>query len=121
MLRLDAPPPAVFDAWLDPELLKQWLFANDPLSRLQVQVDARPGGSFSILEQAKDGPIDHFGQYLEIDRPRHLRFTLQVPRHFPGETLVTVDIVPAFGGSELRFIQEGVSPTVTERPWREMI
>ena len=69
MRRMTATPETVFDAWLNPDAMWQWLFANDPEAQLTLAVDARVGGRFSILEEAHSDHIDHFGHYLEIDRP----------------------------------------------------
>jgi uncharacterized protein YndB with AHSA1/START domain len=84
-------------------------------------MDVRPGGRFAILEQGEDGEIDHFGTYAEIHRPNRLAFSLQVPRHFPGITHVTIDIAPTGDGAELVLSQTGVSPEVTEPSWRWML
>jgi uncharacterized protein YndB with AHSA1/START domain len=120
MRRMTATPEALFDAWLNPPVMGQWLFAIDPEARLTLAIDGRVGGGFSILEEARGNRINHFGHYIEIVRPRRLSFTLEVPEHFPGVTVVTVDIFPAFGGAELRFTQTGVAPKVTEWAWEQM-
>jgi len=115
-----APASDVFDAWLDPAVIPLWMFANNPNARLIATVDARERGTFSILEFNGNEQIDHFGEYLEIDRPRRLVFTLKVPKHFPGTTRITVEIAKRLFGCHLRFTQLGVRPEVTERAWREM-
>ena len=75
--RFDASGERVFDAWLDPQMIGQWMFG--PALRqetiLRIAVDARVGGSFSFLVRREHQELDHVGQYLEIDRPRRLVFT----------------------------------------------
>jgi uncharacterized protein YndB with AHSA1/START domain len=115
-----ATPEATFDAWLNPDIMRQWLFASPTNQILQVKTDPRVGGSFSILERNAGEEIDHFGEYLEIERPRRLRFTLEVPWHFPGVTRVSIDIAPTASGCVMEFIQTGVKRDVTEGSWREM-
>jgi uncharacterized protein YndB with AHSA1/START domain len=115
-----APPDAVFDAWLEPDTVRQWLFVGAASLIMRATVEPRVGGRFSIVERNGDEEIDHFGEYLEIERPRRLAFTLQVPRHFPGVTRVTIDIALTAGGSAMTFTQEGVKPEVTEGNWRDM-
>jgi uncharacterized protein YndB with AHSA1/START domain len=100
--------------------MRRWLFVSAANLIMRVSAERRVGGRFSILERNGDEEIDHFGQYLEIERPRRLVFTLRVPRRFPGETRISIDIAPAPGGSEMRFTQEGVEPEVTAGNWGEM-
>jgi uncharacterized protein YndB with AHSA1/START domain len=70
-------PAEIFDAWLDPKLIGQWMFG--PALReeevLRISVDARLGGSFSFLVRRQGTEIDHIGNYLEFNRPNHLAFT----------------------------------------------
>ncbi len=115
-----ARPDAVFDAWITPEVMRRWLFKGPSNEILQPEVDARAGGKFSILERAGGEEIDHFGTFETVDRPRRLIFTLEVPKHFPGVTRVTVDLEPTTGGALMRFTQTGVEREVTEGAWRDM-
>src|SRR3954464_10059013 len=76
---IDAPPSMLFDAWLDPAGVSRWLFATPGGVMERVEIDARVGGGFTIVERrsAEDGhpvPAEHFGEYIEIERPRRLVF-----------------------------------------------
>jgi uncharacterized protein YndB with AHSA1/START domain len=116
-----APPEAVFDAWLNPQVMRHWMFVSPTNEIREVRTDPQIGGSFSILERTESGDeIDHYGEYREIDRPNRLVFTLQVPKHFPGESSVVVDIKATPGGCEMTFTQSGVKKEITEGPWRAM-
>lgn len=100
-----APPETVFDAWLDPEAIGQWLFATPAGVMETVEIDPRVGGKFLIAER-RDGELaEHFGEYLELDRPRRLVFTFAAARD-EGFTRVTVSIEPAEGGSHLILTHE---------------
>jgi uncharacterized protein YndB with AHSA1/START domain len=82
----DAPRDRVFEAWTDPELLRQWLtgVGTSP----GADVDARVGGEFRItMESAASrllgrlpGPasdvVQMVGRYLEISPPERLVFTM---------------------------------------------
>ncbi len=75
-----ASPERVFDAWLEPELVTQWMSAALKQFGLtgdirQVEVDARVGGRFTFSDLREAGEAVHWGTYLEIDRPRKLVFT----------------------------------------------
>ena len=103
--RLPARPERVFDAWLDPEALGRWLFATPDGIMERVEVDARVGGRFLIAERRGDALAEHFGEYLEIDRPRRLVFAFTTdPKEAP--TRVTVAIVPEGDGSRIRLVHE---------------
>jgi uncharacterized protein YndB with AHSA1/START domain len=114
----DASPAAVFDAWLDPALIRRWMFARDEI--FEVKLEPRVGGRFSIVETSSEGNVDHFGEYRKIERPSLLLFTLSVPLHFEGSTLVRVEFAPRDGGCVMIFTQTGVAKEVTEESWRDM-
>jgi uncharacterized protein YndB with AHSA1/START domain len=100
---------AVFDAWLNPPIMRRWLFAGPATEILQVDVDPHP-----ILSRLKGVEIKHFGEYQEISPPRRLVFTLAVPWHFPSVTCVLVEIQSTPGGCTLTLTQKGVEPEKTE-------
>ena len=114
----EASAPQVFDAWLDPALIRRWMFAYYDI--FEVKLDPRVGGRFSIVETSSDGDVDHFGEYRKIERPSLLIFTLSVPKEFSGSTLVKVEISPRDEGCVMIFTQTGVSKEITEGAWRDM-
>ena len=96
----------VFDAWLDPESAGQWLFATKDGKMLQVDIDARVGGAFIIIEQRRDKKTAHIGKYIKIDRPKCLVFTFG--DNVFQDTVVTVMIRSLKKGCELRLTHENV-------------
>jgi len=110
----------VFDAWLNPVVVKLWMFKSAVNKIVSVKIQRWVGGSFSILEQGDDGEIDHFGEYKEITGPRRLGFSLEVPCHFPCVTMVDIQIDPDVNGCKLTLTQTGVPAKLTEGPWTEM-
>jgi uncharacterized protein YndB with AHSA1/START domain len=104
---LPVDPDRAFDAWLEPSELRTWMA---PVS--DVEVDARVGGGFRIVmdrDEAHGGPIEHGGEYRELDRPRRLVFTWISP-YTDGESVVTVDLAPDPGGTRLVLTHEGLPP-----------
>lgn len=99
--RFEAAPERVFDAWLDVEQARQFLFATATGSMVRAEIDARVGGSFNFTERRGGVDDDHFGQYLEIDRPRRLVFTFHTQRDTTDLSCVTIEIVPLASGCEL--------------------
>lgn len=95
--RFAAPPETVFDAWLDAAGVGQWLFATPDGVMERVEIDPRVGGRFVVAERRGGVLAEHFGQYLEIDRPRRLVFTFGYAAgdvRDDEETRVTIEIAP---------------------------
>jgi uncharacterized protein YndB with AHSA1/START domain len=105
--RIAAPPETLFDAWLDPQGVGQWLFATPGGVMERIEIDPRVGGRFTILERRGAELAEHFGEYVEIDRPRRLAFDFWTS--FSDErTRITIEIVPDGEGSLLTLTHEGV-------------
>ena len=112
----------VFDAWINPVIIRQWLFKGPTSEIININADTTTGGFFSILERDGQGEeIDHFGHYITIDPPMRLSFSLEVPKHFPGKTVVSVLITPQYEGCKLTLSQVGVEPEVTQDSWGAML
>jgi uncharacterized protein YndB with AHSA1/START domain len=45
-----APPHAVYRAWLDPDLVRQWMAPGDPYEVERVDIDERVGGHYSVWQ-----------------------------------------------------------------------
>ncbi|WP_187393942.1 SRPBCC family protein [Oceaniovalibus sp. ACAM 378] len=108
----DAAPEDVFDAWLDPDLIAQWMF--DPGYREQraedIQLDARVGGSFTFKLSRDGSPVIYTGTFVEISRPARLVLTWQVVGR-DRDTVVDVTIEPRDGGTFLTLVHRlGVVP-----------
>lgn len=109
-------PERVFDAWLDPNKARRFLFTDPSGEVIRCEIEPRVGGKFIIVDRRATGggkytgDIEHTGEYLEIDRPRHLVFTFSVPKYSPLATQVSIDIVPTHSGCELTLTHTGVLP-----------
>jgi uncharacterized protein YndB with AHSA1/START domain len=99
--RFEASPERVFDAWLQPATARRFLFATAAGEMQKVEIDARVGGGFVIVERRGEELAEHYGIYLEIDRPRRLVFAFSTEKPDPDGSLVTIDIVPHGSGCEL--------------------
>jgi len=98
----------VFDAWIDPNKARRFLFATPDGEIVHCDIDARPGGSFTITRRDKEGETEHVGIYEVVERPNKLVFTFGVPKFTSDMTLVTIDIAPTSSGCQLTLTQEGV-------------
>jgi len=96
---LHASPDQVFRAFLEPELLRQWI-APDDLAIDRVTVEARVGGRLEVWHSRNGASTGKFeGLFLKIDPPRELvyRWAFVGTEPEKGEyfdTLVTVRLRP---------------------------
>lgn len=70
-----APRERVFDAWLDPNLRKQWWCAAPDMECPSAEIDATVGGGYRVAMRKGDEQWVTFGEFIEIDRPNKLVFT----------------------------------------------
>ena len=88
---LPAPLDEVFRWWTEPALLQRWM---SPTGSVEADIDLRVGGRLRIVMKDAAVEIEHHGEYVEIDPPRHLVFTWH-SRYTAGGSLVTVTLEPA--------------------------
>ena len=101
-----APREAVFAAWTDPELLKQW-WGPGPTTCPEAHVDLRVGGTYRLANLETDGSVVWIsGQFEHIRAPEELVYTWKIGSG-PGEpTLVRVAFLEHREGTELRLTHE---------------
>jgi uncharacterized protein YndB with AHSA1/START domain len=94
-----APADLIFDAWLDPQALAEWM-RPATIRRSEARVDPRVGGTYEVIMHGEKGPIPHRGVYQVIDRPKRLVFSWVSP--FAGaDSVVTVDFRPIGRSTEV--------------------
>ena len=106
---LHAPPDRVFRAFLDPDLMRQWI-APDDLDIDRITVDARVDGRVEVWHSRHGMSTGKFeGRFVKIDPPRELVYhwafvgtepekgeyfdtlvTIQLRAEGDGQTQVTV-------------------------------
>jgi uncharacterized protein YndB with AHSA1/START domain len=119
---IPAPPERVYQAWLDPEILRRWM-AGGGMEVTRVEVDERVGGQYSI-SQARDG-ADAGGFESEIvelvpDERIVLRWGFCGPERVADpahESRLTITLREAPGGAtELTLVHERLEAIAAAMP-----
>ena len=112
-----ASSTSVYDAWITRPVAELWLFKNET-NQLNFESTLEKGGRFSVEEYDGNKKIDHWGEWLEINRPNTLHFTLEVPAHFEGISEVLIEVKETAGGTQLVFTQKNIDTSKTETAWK---
>lgn len=106
--RFPASAEAVFDAWLDPELIGKWMFGPAVRDEQVVRtlIDPRVGGAFSFVVRRQGKEINHLGEYLTLERPHRLVFTWTTADSLPATSRVTIEILSLENQCELTLTHE---------------
>ena len=90
--RIPAPREVVYEAWIDPDGLREWMCPGDVISA-EATLDVRVGGSFRITMRSKERVHEHVGTYRIVEPPAKLSFTWSGVDNPNEITLVTVEFV----------------------------
>jgi uncharacterized protein YndB with AHSA1/START domain len=108
----DAPRERVWKEWTEPQRFADWFggpTAEIPLS--SVEMDVRAGGGWRLRMEIDHRSIDWHGEYVEVDEPSRLLFTITDMPPGEGYHLITVELVDLGDGrTEMRFEQRGPMP-----------
>lgn len=108
---MPAPPAEVFDEWLDPDALTEWMCPR-PARVVGVTLDPRVEGILRFDVDDEGTQVLITGQFLEIDRPHLLRFTWS-NSDWPDPTVtsvVEVRFAPAADAQTLMSIEHRLVP-----------
>lgn len=92
------PRERVFDAFLDPARIGDWLFHTPEGVMEKADYDPRPGGAFAIFERRGADLARHFGGFVEIDRPQRILFDFWVDEAPDEPTRVSVTFAASGDG-----------------------
>ena len=109
---MPAAPDVVFDQWLDPESLAEWMCPR-PVRCVAIDLEPRVGGRVRFDIDDLGSLVLITGRFLAIDRPRLLRFTWNAS-DWPDPTMdsvVTVAFEPVGADQTLMSIQHSALPS----------
>lgn len=108
---VDAPPRLVWEALTKPEHIKHWYMPKQWGSVAACELDARPGGVFSIDIATKDGQlVPNLGCVLDVVPMERLVWTSML---FPGYRPAVFDDVPITAIMTIRADGKGTRYTFT--------
>lgn len=108
---MPAAPDVVFDQWLDPESLREWMCPR-PVRCVEIVVEPRVGGLVRFDVDDSGTSVLITGQFLTIDRPRLLRFTWSNSDWADPSavSIVNVEFEPAGDGQTMMSIEHSLLP-----------
>ena len=95
----------VFDAWLNPELMRKWFFTLEGTNKL-TRNDPQVGGTWEIIDHRDEKDYRAIGEYKEINAPHKLVFTFKMPQFSELEDTITVEVKELQQGCEMTFTQK---------------
>ncbi len=123
----DAPQQLVFDAWTQPDHLKNWMFPQQGFRCEYVQADISAGGSSLHKMIAPNGfEMWLLTKYEAIDPPTSLVFRQYISNeagdilpnpqmlNWPKELQTTIKLEEVNGKTKLELIWQPINPTQAE-------
>ena len=104
--RYPASQEKVFDAFLDPKKAGKFMFATSVGKMIKVELDPKVGGRFLFIERRPTGDAEHYGKFIEIERPRHLKFDFWVDKKATVGDPVTVEVMAVKNGCQVTLTHE---------------
>ncbi len=100
---LKAPVTAVYNAWLNPEMLARFMIPSEGMSVTEVEVDASEGGKFHILMKSPEKPYPHSGEYKKLNPYSQIVFSWESPFSIDGSE-VTLNFSEVANGTKIEII-----------------
>ena len=105
--QFNASPERVWHAWTDKEAAKIWTRPGEGFTIPLIEGDLKVGGRFRIVMRPPDGKeFDASGVYREIVPNQRLVYTWVWSQTPERESLITITLRAAQGGTELTLTHE---------------
>jgi uncharacterized protein YndB with AHSA1/START domain len=100
-----APPERVFEAFTNVAILSRWFGCGPDMLWTVHTWEPRVGGAIHVSLQFAKGPYEVRGEFLQVDRPRRLRY------RWGSNQTVDVAIDPQGAGSRVTVNHSGLENT----------
>ena len=97
---INAPAQEVYDQWLIPVFVGDWMFGRHSIVKLENKV--RKGGEFAYAVRARSQEISYNGTYELLDIPNTLIFSWVESAHPKAESRVIVKFLEEHGKTRIR-------------------
>ena len=105
--KFSVPADIIYDAWLDPKAIKEFMRPADIITIPEPEIDASVGGAFLFNMHAGENVLPHKGEYKVLDRPTKIQFTWNSMNTNSEDSLVTITITALDKNScELSLVHE---------------
>lgn len=104
--RFEGPPELIFSFWTEPALMEKWFGSSHGFQAKLVELDARPGGRWRILNRKGDVTEHPHGVFHEVAPASRLVYSYR----FEGtdfHSTISVELSPDGDGTRMRFCQSG--------------
>lgn len=117
---MPAAPGEVFDEWLDPDSLREWMCPR-PVRCVTVTVEPRVGGALRFDVDDAGTSVLITGRFVAIERPRLLKFTWTNSYWADPTTasIVTVTFEPLEDDQTLMSIEHAMLPAQEYRSFHD--
>lgn len=100
---INAPQADVFNAWLDPEMLRKFMMPASGVSVTRTSTEPKEGGRFEIIMDTGETELPHTGTYREISPHERLVFTWESP-FSQGDSTVALTFAAAGAGTKITLV-----------------
>lgn len=101
--KFNVTPEVVFDAFTKPKSMLVW-WTDDT----EFDIDLRVGGQWTITRKEGETVYVMAGEYLEIEKPNWLKYSIAMPQFSPNSDTISIEIVSdEKTGSVVTFVQTG--------------
>jgi uncharacterized protein YndB with AHSA1/START domain len=111
-VEIAAPPDRVFEALVNREQVAHWS-NSEAYQLVHWELDAHIGGKWrsTSREKTTSKVFDHWGEVVEVDRPRSLAYTWFANWHSDQShpTMVRWDLTPTAAGTRLKVTHSGLA------------
>jgi glutathione S-transferase len=115
-LFIEAEPERLFAAWTEARHMTAWWKNEGEFVTEHFENDLRAGGKWLVRFRSPDGSLSGAqGEYLRVERPRHLSFTWKADWDAGGPTLIELEFHPSANGTLVKLRHSGFD----EAGWRD--